>query len=191
MNVWTFIAIVEWSIRIGMLPVVLRRRLDPSTTLAWLSLIWLLPEAGLPLYLLMGSHRLARKRVREYRRMLSGIRTDDRMTAQVHYIVRPQVEPFALPMILQAEKIGGLPILGGNHVELLPDTMPTVQRLIADIDSARHHVHLLFYIYADDDIGRPVAEALKRAVRRGVRCRVLMDAVASRRMLACDNCLAL
>jgi cardiolipin synthase len=73
-----------------------------------------------------------------------------------------------------------MPILGGNAVELLADYDGTIARLAADIDRARHHVHLLFYIFADDHATAPVLEALGRAARRGVRCRVLADAFGSR-----------
>jgi cardiolipin synthase A/B len=39
---------------------------------------------------------------------------------------------------------------------------------------------LLFYVFADDDATAPVIEALGRAAKRGVRCRVLADAIGSR-----------
>jgi cardiolipin synthase len=43
-------------------------------------------------------------------------------------------------------------------------------------------VHLLFYIFQDDSVGQRVADALIRAAQRGVACRVLADAVGSRRL---------
>jgi pyruvate/2-oxoglutarate/acetoin dehydrogenase E1 component len=41
-------------------------------------------------------------------------------------------------------------------------------------------VHLLFYIFENDEVGRQVADALLRAADRGVVVRVLMDAIGSR-----------
>src|SRR6476646_8365500 len=73
-----------------------------------------------------------------------------------------------------------MPILGGNAVELLVDYDGTIARLVEDIDRAANHVHLLFYIFSDDRATAPVVEALGRAAGRGVRCRVLADAVGSR-----------
>ena len=69
-----------------------------------------------------------------------------------------------------AEHVGGLPVVAGNSISLMTDTDMVIDRLIADIDAARHHVHLLFYIFRDDAVGRRVAEALARAAaaRRGV-----------------------
>jgi cardiolipin synthase len=39
---------------------------------------------------------------------------------------------------------------------------------------------MLFYIFEADETGRRVADALARAARRGVECRVMMDAVGSK-----------
>jgi cardiolipin synthase A/B len=41
----------------------------------------------------------------------------------------------------------------------------------------------MFFIFADDAATAPIVEALGRAVKRGVRCRVLADAIGSRRGL--------
>ncbi|CAA9355617.1 MAG: Cardiolipin synthetase [uncultured Chloroflexia bacterium] len=51
------------------------------------------------------------------------------------------------------------------------------------MDGAEHYVHVLYYIIADDDTGRIVMDAVLRAAKRGVRCRVLYDALGSRRYL--------
>jgi len=68
----------------------------------------------------------------------------------------------------------------GNAVELLDDYAGAVQRLVDDIDAAVREVHLLYYLMHDDATGRAVAEALLRAARRGVRCRLLLDAVGAK-----------
>ena len=79
-----------------------------------------------------------------------------------------------------AENLGDFPILGGNSAEILADYQLTIDRLIADIDMAHDHVHLLFYIIADDATAWRVFAAAERAVQRGVACRVLADSLGSR-----------
>ena len=81
------------------------------------------------------------------------------------------------------ERLGGLPIAGGNAIELIDDYDALVARLVADIDGAREHVRILAYIFADDATGRRVIAALGRAAARGVRCHVLVDAVGSHRWI--------
>jgi cardiolipin synthase len=84
-------------------------------------------------------------------------------------------------MVLQAQKISLLPVVGGSAVEFLNDTQAFIGRLVADIDAATAQVHLLYYIFMPDATGERVARALESAAGRGVECRVLVDAVAGRR----------
>src|SRR4030095_11999574 len=92
----------------------------------------------------------------------------------------PEQHGLAAPAVRLAENLGDLPILGGNTAEILSNYAAIVDRLVADIDAARSHVHLLFYIIADDAVAERVIAALKRAVKRGVGCRVTADALGSR-----------
>src|SRR5262249_18036940 len=80
-----------------------------------------------------------------------------------------------------AQTLGGLPAVDGNEIELIDDYDAGIDRLIADIDAAQRRVHLLSYIFADDEVARKVIAALGRAQQRGVRCRVMLDPVGPRR----------
>jgi cardiolipin synthase len=91
--------------------------------------------------------------------------------------------PHLLPIIHFARQLGDFDVCDGNTIELLADYCGAIDRLVADIDAARRSVHLLFYIFEDDEMGRGVADALLRAAGRGVRCRVLMDAIGSKKGL--------
>lgn len=44
-------------------------------------------------------------------------------------------------------------------------------------------MHLCFYIWLDDTGGMRVLDAVERAYKRGVICRVLVDAVGSKKLL--------
>jgi cardiolipin synthase len=173
-------ALVEWSIRIGMIAVILRRRLSPSTSMAWLVLVMFLPWLGLIVYLLVGVNPLGQRRARSHRLAVAESRARHDPNRFARHITRPQIDPQQQNMILQAERISGNPIVAGNDVELLSDNAELTDRLIADIDAAEHHAHLLYYIFSPDAIGRRVCDALMRAGERGVACRLLADAAGSR-----------
>ncbi len=172
--------LIEWLIRLGMVPVILRRRFDPPTALAWLGIIFLLPEFGLVLYLLVGVRHLGRKRVKLHRALIASMRVKQ-LGGHQAFTVRPEIDPALTAVVLQAERISELPILDGNSLELLEENDDFVNRLIGDIDAAVRHVHLLYYIFAQDQIGRRVTEALLRAAKRGVRCRLIADHAGSHR----------
>lgn len=63
----------------------------------------------------------------------------------------------------------------GNRVTLLRNGTEFFPALRQAIDSARHEVHLQTYIYEVDDVGRMIADALKRAAARGVSVCLLLD----------------
>lgn len=178
--------IAEWVVRAVMLLVILRRRFTPVVSLAWLAVVFLQPMLGLLLYLLFGDHRLARRRVRRYQQIVQVRRPGEVAELWASHVIRPEVEPAQMPVILQAEQITGMPILGGNAVEILTDNSEFIDAMIRDIDRAKHHVHMLFYIFEPDESGRKVARALIDAERRGVECRVLADAAGSRRFWRSD-----
>ena len=176
---WSFLYLAsEWAIRLVMLLYVPQRR-STAASRTWLLFIFLLPWPGLALYALVGRIRLP-----ELRRKLQAQASLQIEKAQAQIGKRITLEP-DLPAQLriipeQARKLGAFETFAGNALEFLRDYEGSIDRLIKDIDSANKHVHLLTYIYRIDRTGRKVAEALKRAARRDVDCRVLLDAVGSR-----------
>lgn len=181
MLAWLYIA-SEWLIRVGMVPVVVRRR-QPSAALAWLAVIFFLPWFGLAVYLLVGTRRLGRRRALRHETALSSAAAPRLRSSPEPHVVHPDVDPRQRDLVRLAEHVGDMPILGGNAVEVITDTDVMIEKLIADIAAAKHHVHLLYYIFRNDETGRRVSAAVEQAAARGVRCRVLADAVGSGDML--------
>ena len=80
----------------------------------------------------------------------------------------------------------------GNRVALLRGGSEYFPALVHAIDHAEREVWLETYIYADDEAGRNITEALMRAAQRGVVVRVLVDGWGARHYLtpAIENDLA-
>lgn len=62
-----------------------------------------------------------------------------------------------------------------NEITLLESGTAYFPALLAAFDAARFDIYYETYIFADDDVGRAVEEALVRAARRGVKVRVIVD----------------
>jgi cardiolipin synthase len=168
----------EWIIRFVMLIYVPQKR-SAAASRTWLLFIFLLPWPGLILYWLFGRIYLPARRVRMQERASRFIREAQAQIGPRASMV-PELSPTLRRIPEVAAQLGDFETLAGNRVELLADYTATLKRIIADIDSAERHVHVLFYIFLADESGRSVGEALIRAAQRGVQCRVLMDAVGSR-----------
>jgi cardiolipin synthase len=178
---WTLTHVIaEWLIRLVMLVWVPQRR-SPSAARTWLLCIFFFPYVGLVLYWLIGRPYMPRRRIAAQARVSHLIRTVGREHLQKAGLTRPDVKQQFTEAVTLAQNLGDFGILGGNSIELLADYASTIDRLVTDIEACQHHAHLLYYIFADDDTGRRVGDALARAVKRGVQCRVLMDFLGSKK----------
>jgi cardiolipin synthase A/B len=169
----------EWVIRVAALIVVPQRR-PPSAARAWLLFIFFLPWPGLVFYSLIGRAYMPRRRLDVQQRIYETIRRIEPRALSGEAVAAPAVSPELLPALRLAERLSEFPVVGGNRFELLPVYDAAIDRLVADVDAAKAHVHMLFYIFEDDETGARVAAALNRARQRGVVVRVLMDAIGSR-----------
>jgi len=68
----------------------------------------------------------------------------------------------------------------GNAIDLLRSGGEFFPALAAAIDGARREIWIETYIFADDAIGKAIADALVRAASRGVAVRVLVDGWGAR-----------
>ena len=70
----------------------------------------------------------------------------------------------------------------GNRITLLRNGSEYFPALESAIDRAQHEVHLETYIFEYDATGIRISEALKRAARRGVTVRLLLDGFGSQNL---------
>ena len=165
------------------LRVLLRPHRDPASRIAWIVVIIALPMLGIIAYLLLGETNIGRHRVERMREVLSWL--PDVTDAAGADATNLQVDvPHRYAHLFQAGKtVNGFDPVGGNRAHLMLDSNATIASITADIDAAKDHVHLTFYIWLPDNNGRKVVEALKRAAARGVTCRAMADDLGSRVMI--------
>src|SRR5437899_5555890 len=141
--------IAEWIVRLTMIVVVPFRR-SPEAAKGWLLLIFFEPTAGLLLYLLIGRPSLPAWRTHRSAEFDELAKPTLERLARDPNIFHPDLGGALDHCVRLAENLGELPILGGNGADVLADYDGTIDRLIADIDAARDHVHLLYYIIGND-----------------------------------------
>ncbi|KAB7763677.1 cardiolipin synthase [Xanthomonas maliensis] len=176
----TWLLALDWAIRLAAL-LWIPTRTTPGAARSWLLLIGFVPVLGLPLYLLLGHPWLSRLRVQRQAAASQVIREQQQALHALRWT--PRADTSSAEMVPLIERQGDFMPTLGNAVELLDDYLPAVQALVAAIDEARERVHLLYYLMFDDAVGEAVAAALERASGRGVRCRLLLDAVGAKRGL--------
>jgi cardiolipin synthase len=179
---------------------VLRRHRDPSSRLAWVVVIAVFPLVGIVAYLLLGETSIGRRRALALRKALA------QLPRQGAFALPPSLPGAAdadsgpprsrlperyQPLFALGSLRNGMAAVGGNQGRLMADSNTTIEAMVADIDAATDHVHLLFYIWLNDGNGLKIAAALMRAARRGVSCRAMADGLGSRAMIASKHWSAL
>lgn len=175
--------IADWLIRIGLSLRVILRRLPVGVSLAWLTVVLLVPYLGAVLYLLFGELRLGRKRERRATAIRQARQADHENLPCQEQIDWSQRGVECEPLARLATALLGNPPLPGNSLVLLENAEAVFRALIDDVERAERSVYLEFYILESGGMADELVDALVRAARRGVECRVLLDAVGSRPFL--------
>ncbi len=156
--------------------ILLRPQREPASRIAWLIAALTAPVVGVVAYLLLGEARISAKRRARYRQIEAHLpHPSEKDDVRRELSATPYAAPFAL-----AETVNRLPPTAGNRATLAPDGNAAIRMMVDDIDTAKACVHLCFYIWLADDNGVRIKDALVRAAERGVKVRLLADALGSR-----------
>lgn len=156
--------------------IILRPQREPASRLAWLIATITVPVVGIIAYLLLGEARISAKRRARYAAIEAHLPHPHANAGVRHALARSAwAAPFAL-----AETVNALPPTAGNRARLAADSNAAIREMVEDIDAAKSTVHLCFYIWLADANGFRIKDALVRAAKRGVKVRVLADALGSR-----------
>lgn len=151
--------------------IVLQKR-EPVATLSWLLGLALLPYVGFAIYYLLGPQKIRRHRLRRARSRLQADVLGDSGCIDA-------CSPDAQELATLAHASTGFALSSARDVRLLVDGAATYDALIEAIGGARHQVHLEYYIYTPDTSGGALRDALVACARRGVKVRLLLDAIGS------------
>lgn len=170
---------------------ILRPHRQPASRIAWVVVILVMPFVGIVAYLLLGETNIGRKRVARMREVLAWLPDAQSLPGTDQGAVKGEIPDRYSPLFIVGQSINGYRPVGGNQARLLRDSRATISQLVQDIDAAREHVHVNFYIWLPDESGLEVAAALRRAAARGVTCRAMADSLGSRLLIASDHWQAL
>lgn len=162
---------------ISVIIVVISENKDPLKTLSWVMVLIFLPFIGLVWYLVFGQDFTKRQVITK--RMYNKLK--QRPLDEIGTL-----ETFAYPkeqanLIRLLKNIDNTPLLGGNDVSFFTNAMDKYEKMLDDIENAKHHIHVEYYIFADDKIGNIIKDALIKKALQGVEVRIIYDGFGSRK----------
>lgn len=177
-GIWGIVAVLAFrlvylAVILFTIVIVLLDNRNPVKTMAWVLVLVFLPVVGLAFYFFFGRNtrkerliskkgfsRLSKRPMAEYQAQ----------EALGDFTGRNQLIPFF-------HKVSNALPFEGNDVQVFTDGYSMYQELFRRIAKAKHHIHLEFYIFENDAVGRLLRDLLIDKAREGVSVRLLYDDV--------------
>jgi len=152
----------------------------PTQTLTWLVVLGSFPIVGFIFYLLFGRNyrkeRIYRKKYFLDKEAFIKIEREIKIGTIRKFNA---LEAHQRNLFRLAERLGNSPISFGTITKILTDGEETFSSIMEELQKAKHHIHLEYYILRNDQIGQDIKKVLISKARNGVKVRVLYDAVGS------------
>lgn len=165
--------------------IILERR-NPAASAAWVTVIFMLPVAGIVLFFLLSQNISARKlyKLSEFEEMKIDSSLENQINEIKNGTYRFSTEEGKLwqDMIHLNQLYGRAYYSQNNSVEFITDGRQMFDTMMQDIMSARETINIMFFIVKNDETGRQFIDALTQKAREGVEVRLLLDSMGSRQI---------
>ncbi len=164
--------------------VIFIERREPSTTWAWLLVLFFLPVAGFILYLFLGRN-LRSKHLFQWEDQ-NKIGIEPALQKQLNELIsdnfhfRNNSTRDNRDLIYMHLRMNDALLTEDNKISIFTDGKKKFEQLFKDIDQAKNHIHIQYYIIKDGNLGKYFIELLTKKAKEGVKVRVLYDELGSR-----------
>ncbi|WP_102407123.1 cardiolipin synthase [Parabacteroides bouchesdurhonensis] len=158
---------------LGLVVVIITENRNPLKTIPWVIVLLLAPGIGLLFYFFFGQDNRKQRIIsrRTYKRIMK--RPQEGKLPQDACVVPETYKP--LSTLLSNSNQASL--LYGSDITIYTNGKDKLRELLAEIGNAKHHIHLQYYIFCDDETGNKVKDALIAKAQEGIEVRVLYDDV--------------
>lgn len=158
---------------IGLIFVIIAENRNPLKTIPWVIVLLLVPGFGLIFYFCFGQDNRRQRIIarKAYKRIIKHPHTG-KIQADSCSVYEPYK---GLATLLNKTK--ETPLLYGSDIKIYTDGKEKFKELIEDIKNAKHHIHIQYYIFCDDEIGNTIQNILIKKAHEGIKVRVMYDDV--------------
>ncbi len=179
-SVLSWLAIfLYWLIIAGITIRVLMKRRPVTSAMTWVLIIYILPLVGIIAYLSFGELHLGKRRVEQARQMRSSVARWLAELKKSPQIFADENSEVATPLFQLCERRQNIKGVRGNKMQLMTSYDNSLKAIIQDIENAEHNIEMVFYIWQSGGLVDQVTDALMRAAKRGVKCRIMVDSAGS------------
>lgn len=151
---------------------------DGRAAVGWLGIVVLLPFVGALIYWMFGINRVRRRAIALWRRRERPYPLDDDARDDARLALGDA--PHLVELARLIDNVTVRPLVPGNSIAPLTNGDEGFSAMLAAIELAERTITFTTYIFDRDPAGRRFVDAFGRAAQRGVKVRVLVDAVGAR-----------
>ncbi len=171
---WIIMTIYGLTI-LSTVAIVLSENRNPVKSLAWVTVLLLLPAVGLVLYIFFGrsiknTHMISRRNRRRLKR---------RNTIKAIDFDTPHISPESAQLIKLTRNLNGSKFHINNGIKIYTNGLDKFTDFKADLLEAKEYINIQYYIFEDDKIGTEIKDILIGKSREGIKVRVIYDHVGS------------
>jgi cardiolipin synthase len=161
-------------------------RKNPSATLAWIMLLFMVPGLGIIFYILF-SQNISRRRIfrlTNYEHLIITEALDEQMTSikSKEFRFTNDAAKKWQHMILMQQMYSKAFYTQNNHISILTDGNHKFESLFNDLLNAKYSINIMYFIIKNDSMGRKLIDILTLKAKEGVEVRLLIDAVGGRQI---------
>lgn len=173
MWVYTIIIIVYLITVLGIVGVVISENRNPVKSLAWVTVLLLVPVVGMVLYIFFGRSLKSERMIsRKNKRRLRRSESYKQIESNGLNFSKESIQQIKL-----ASTMSGAEYFPGNNIKIFSTGKEKFADFKQDLLNATRYIHMQYYIFEEDKIGREICEILKQKSRAGVKVRVIYDHV--------------
>lgn len=187
MDILTYLIILSLILNITLaISIIFLERKNATSAWAWLLVLFFIPILGFILYLIFGKpiyrHRIftwdTKSRLGVKKAVNEQLISLEDKTFQFY---NEEIEKYEDLIYMHLRNDDAI-FTQDNDVQIFTDGHDKFNRLIKDLEHAKDHIHLQYYIVRADGLGERIAEVLMRKAKEGVDVRFLFDDLGSRRL---------
>ena len=155
--------------------VVITENRNPVKSLAWITVLLLLPFAGVVIYIFFGRNFKSKHLIR--RRNKQKIKSIGNTSPATFPNSLPQLSEESTILLKLGKAINGSDYYTNNKIDIYTHASDKFRQFIEDIKEAKNYINIQYYIFENDKLGNEIKDLLIEKVKEGVKVRIIYDHV--------------
>lgn len=177
MSLWSITSTVASFVYVlliaGTIVLILSQNRNPVRSLSWVLVLVLLPVIGVTLYVLIGQYFRRDKIISK--KSIRKVANRPIPCFDIKEIDTRTLTGQQLNLIKLLRRNNDAAAYPGNKIKVYTDSKEAFEALFAAIESAVNHIHVEFYVFADDRVSNRLRQLLIEKAQQGVRVRMIYD----------------